>query len=78
MPNMYRAIAPKPGYLEAHWNEIKTVTKGPGKLDADQPDPDSQGGFSFLVVVVSTRYSHETCLTKLPLVSLRSWLHKEH
>ena len=34
MPNMYMAMAPKPGYLEANWNKIKTVMKGPGKLDA--------------------------------------------
>jgi alkylhydroperoxidase/carboxymuconolactone decarboxylase family protein YurZ len=34
VPNMYRAMAPKPGYLEANWSKIKTVMKGPGKLDA--------------------------------------------
>ena len=33
IPNMYKAMAPKPGYLEANWNKIKAVMKGPGKLD---------------------------------------------
>jgi len=33
VPNMYKAMAPKPDYLEANWNKIKAVMKGPGKLD---------------------------------------------
>lgn len=33
VPNMYKAMAPKPDYLESNWNKIKTIMKGPGKLD---------------------------------------------
>lgn len=33
VPNMYRAMAPVPGILEANWNKVKAVMKGPGKLD---------------------------------------------
>ena len=33
VPNMYKAMAPKPDYLEANWNKVKAVMKGPGKLD---------------------------------------------
>lgn len=33
VPNMYKAMAPKPGYLEANWNKVKAVMKAPGKLD---------------------------------------------
>ena len=33
VPNMYKAMAPKPGYLEANWNKVKAVMKEPGKLD---------------------------------------------
>ena len=33
VPNMYKAMAPKPGYLEANWNKVKAVMKGPGQLD---------------------------------------------
>jgi len=33
VPNMYKAMACQPGYLEANWNKIKTVMKGPGKLE---------------------------------------------
>ena len=33
VPNMYKIMASKPGYLEINWNKIKTVMKGPGKLD---------------------------------------------
>jgi alkylhydroperoxidase/carboxymuconolactone decarboxylase family protein YurZ len=33
VPNMYKAMATKPNYLEANWTKIKTVMKGPGKLD---------------------------------------------
>ncbi len=34
VPNMYRVMASKPGYLEANWNKIKTVMKASGKLDS--------------------------------------------
>jgi alkylhydroperoxidase/carboxymuconolactone decarboxylase family protein YurZ len=33
VPNMYKVMASKPSYLEANWNKIKAVMKGPGKLD---------------------------------------------
>jgi alkylhydroperoxidase/carboxymuconolactone decarboxylase family protein YurZ len=33
VPNMYKAMAPKPGYLDATWSKVKAVMKGPGKLD---------------------------------------------
>ncbi len=33
VPNMYKAMASKPGYLEANWNKIKAVMQEPGKLD---------------------------------------------
>ena len=33
VPNMYKAVASKPSYLEAIWNRIKTVMQEPGKLD---------------------------------------------
>lgn len=34
VPNMYRAMAVKPDFLEANWNKIKAVMQSPGKLDA--------------------------------------------
>jgi alkylhydroperoxidase/carboxymuconolactone decarboxylase family protein YurZ len=34
VPNMYRAMAVKPDFLETNWNKIKSVMQGPGKLDA--------------------------------------------
>ncbi len=34
VPNMYKAMAPIPGYLEANWQKIKTVMKASGKLDS--------------------------------------------
>ncbi|MFX0203015.1 MAG: carboxymuconolactone decarboxylase family protein, partial [Candidatus Hodarchaeota archaeon] len=34
VPNMYRAMAVKPDFLEANWNKVKAVMKAPGKLDA--------------------------------------------
>ena len=34
VPNMYRAMAVKPDFLEANWNKVKTVMRSPGKLDA--------------------------------------------
>ncbi len=33
VPNMYKAMAAKPDYLEANWNRIKAVMQAPGKLD---------------------------------------------
>jgi alkylhydroperoxidase family enzyme len=33
VPNMYRAMAHKPSYLEANWNRTKTIMQEPGKLD---------------------------------------------
>jgi alkylhydroperoxidase/carboxymuconolactone decarboxylase family protein YurZ len=33
VPNMYKAMAAKPGYLEANWNRIKAVMQEPGRLD---------------------------------------------
>jgi alkylhydroperoxidase/carboxymuconolactone decarboxylase family protein YurZ len=32
VPNMYRAMAVKPDFLEANWNKVKTVMQSPGKL----------------------------------------------
>ena len=34
IPNMYKAMAVKPDFLEANWNKVKAVMKAPGKLDA--------------------------------------------
>ena len=33
VPNMYRAMAAKPDFLETNWNKVKTVMQAPGKLD---------------------------------------------
>ena len=33
VPNLYKVMAPKPGYLEANWNKVKTIMVEPGKLD---------------------------------------------
>ena len=33
VPNLYKAMAAKPGYLEANWNKVKTVMVDAGKLD---------------------------------------------
>ena len=33
VPNMYKAMAAKPDYLEANWNKIRAVMSTPGKLD---------------------------------------------
>ena len=33
VPNLYKVMAPKPAYLEANWNKVKTVMIEPGKLD---------------------------------------------
>lgn len=33
VPNLYRVMAAKPGYLEANWNKVKTVMVEPGKLN---------------------------------------------
>ena len=33
VPNLYRVMAQKPGYLEANWNKVKAVMVGEGQLD---------------------------------------------
>ena len=33
VPNMYKVMAPNPGFLESNWNKIKTVMHESGKLD---------------------------------------------
>jgi alkylhydroperoxidase/carboxymuconolactone decarboxylase family protein YurZ len=33
VPNLYKVMASKPGYLEANWIKVKTVMVEPGKLD---------------------------------------------
>jgi alkylhydroperoxidase family enzyme len=33
VPNLYKVMASKPGYLEANWNRVKAVMVVPGKLD---------------------------------------------
>ena len=33
VPNLYKAMASKPGYLEANWNRVKSVMVEPGELD---------------------------------------------
>jgi len=33
VPNIYKVMASKPGYLEANWNRVKAVMVEPGKLD---------------------------------------------
>lgn len=33
VPNMYKAMASKPGFLEANWNKVKAVMVDAGKLD---------------------------------------------
>jgi len=33
VPNMYRAMAVNPEFLEANWNKIKSVMQATGKLD---------------------------------------------
>ena len=33
VPNLYKVMAVKPGYLEANWNKVKTVMAEPGRLD---------------------------------------------
>jgi alkylhydroperoxidase family enzyme len=33
VPNLYRAMAPRPDYLEANWNKVKAVMVTEGKLD---------------------------------------------
>ena len=33
VPNMYKAMAAKPDYLEANWNKIRAVMSTPGVLD---------------------------------------------
>ena len=33
VPNLYKAMASKPDYLEANWNKVKAVMIDPGKID---------------------------------------------
>jgi alkylhydroperoxidase family enzyme len=33
VPNLYKVMAAKPGYLEANWHKVKAVMVAPGKLD---------------------------------------------
>jgi uncharacterized peroxidase-related enzyme len=33
VPNLYRAMAANPDYLEANWNKVKAIMLGSGKLD---------------------------------------------
>jgi alkylhydroperoxidase/carboxymuconolactone decarboxylase family protein YurZ len=33
VPNMYKAMATKPDFLEANWNKVKAVMVESGKLD---------------------------------------------
>ena len=33
IPNMYKVMAPKPDYLDVNWTKIKSIMRGPGKLD---------------------------------------------
>ncbi len=33
VPNMYKAMAAKPDFLEANWNKVKAVMVETGKLD---------------------------------------------
>lgn len=33
VPNLYKVMASKPGYLEASWNKVKAVMVETGKLD---------------------------------------------
>jgi len=34
VPNMYKAMAVNPDFLEANWNKIKMVMQSPGRLDS--------------------------------------------
>lgn len=33
VPNMYKAMAVKPDFLDVKWRQIRAVMQGPGKLD---------------------------------------------
>jgi alkylhydroperoxidase family enzyme len=33
VPNLYRVMAPNPGFLEANWNKVKAVMTAEGRLD---------------------------------------------
>jgi uncharacterized peroxidase-related enzyme len=33
VPNLYRAMAPVPEYLEAQWSKTKAIMQRPGKID---------------------------------------------
>jgi hypothetical protein len=48
VPNLYKVMASKPGYLEANWSKVKTVMIEPGKLvpfqrGFDKCIPDKKG-----------------------------------
>lgn len=34
VPNMYKAMAGKPSFLEANWNKVKAIMVEPGQLDS--------------------------------------------
>lgn len=34
VPNLYKVMASRPGYLEANWNKVQAVMVEPGKLDS--------------------------------------------
>jgi hypothetical protein len=36
VPNLYKVMASKPGYLEANWSKVKTVMIEPGKLSTSK------------------------------------------
>jgi alkylhydroperoxidase family enzyme len=38
VPNMYKAMAANPAFLEANWNKIQAIMKGSGKLDPLQKE----------------------------------------
>ena len=33
VPHLYRVMAPDPAFLEAKWDQVKTVMQGEGELD---------------------------------------------
>ena len=33
VPNLYRAMASNPDYLEANWRRVRAIMSAPGKLD---------------------------------------------
>jgi AhpD family alkylhydroperoxidase len=53
VPNLFRAMANHPAYLEASWNRFKVIM-GPGKLDPKTKE--------FLALAVSTVNNCEYCI----------------